>query len=87
MTNVPGVSHVASSVRPVCKRTTFRLSPGRNAATAATLIELPGIEAAYNTVELRTWFASQHGTTWENMSGDEDVLTTVSTPICVSPFP
>jgi hypothetical protein len=28
----------------------------------------------------------QHGAKWEDMSGDENVLTAVSTPIRVSPF-
>lgn len=42
-------------------------------------MELPGIEAAYNTADLHICFTSQHGATWGNTSRKENVLTLVST--------
>lgn len=48
--------------------------------TCYQIVELPGIEAAYNAPELHRRETSQHGVTWENMTENENVLTTVSTP-------
>jgi hypothetical protein len=46
--------------------------------SAALLVELPGIKAAHNPVDLCVWITGQHGATWGNMTRNENVLTGVS---------
>lgn len=47
--------------------------------TRFSLVELPGIEAAYIACDLQICTTGQHDSTWENMGRDENVLTAVST--------